>query len=64
MSAKPMVYVKCRSCGGKSAVRPGADNERVQFVCDHCGYVADFSVKHVRTSHGAKALARDRERTS
>jgi hypothetical protein len=64
MSAKQPVYVKCRSCGGKSAVRCADNNERVQFVCDRCGYMANFSVGHIRTSHGARASTRDEQRTS
>ena len=55
MRAKQMFHFNCHSCGKKSAVRCAAGNERVQFVCDHCGYMADFSLKHIRTSRGARA---------
>ena len=56
MRANQMLHFKCHSCGRSSVIQGVANNERVQFVCDNCGYMANFSVKHIRKSQGAKAF--------
>jgi uncharacterized Zn finger protein len=59
MCAEKTIHIKCHSCGRMSVLRGAANNQRVQFVCEHCGHMASFSVKHVRESHGARAFADD-----
>ena len=59
MRTNQMLHFNCHSCGERSAVRGAANNERVQFVCEYCGYMANFSVKHIRNSRGARASAEE-----
>jgi len=63
MHAQKALRVGCRSCGEESVVRSPVSDGRVQFVCDHCGYMANFSVAHIRKSRGAQASVDDARRT-